>query len=234
MNIAFARRGSARPRGANAGLGTCRCLALCLLALLSAPASATDVTVLGLFPNMAVLEVDGRRHTLRVGQATPGGIRLIEADSEAAILEIEGERSTLGLGHQAVNTRFETAEQASAEIWPSRGMYLAGGSINGQPVRFLIDTGASWVAMGPAHAQRLGIDFRSVGTEAWANTAAGKVRVYELMLDRVGIGAIELRNIKAAVIDSPTSGEAILLGMSFLERVEMQHQGAMLELRQKY
>lgn len=203
------------------------------LALWSGSVAAADVTVLGLFPDMAVVQVDGRRHTLRVGQSTPEGIRLLRADSDSATVEIDGRKETLELGSPSVSTRYQS-RQSMAEIWPTNGMYLADGSINRQPVRFLVDTGASWVAMGPGHARRLGIDFRAAGKAGYANTASGMVRVYEVTLDSVKLGEIDLRGVKAAVIDSATAGDTILLGMSFLERVEMQRQGEMLQLRQKF
>lgn len=213
-------------------LARCRWLAL-WAALAPLPAAAAEITVLGLFPDMAVVEIDGERRTLRAGQTSPEGVRLIEADSETATLEVDGERLSLGLGSPSVTTRFETSRPV-ARIWPTGGMYRTEGSINRQPVKFLVDTGATWVAMDPAHAERLGIDYRSIGKVSSANTASGLVRVYEVVLDRVRVGGIELRGVKAAVIDNAAARDTILLGMSFLERVEMQRQGEVLQLRRKY
>lgn len=113
------------------------------------------------------------------------------------------------------------------------GMYSVAGSVNNQPVNFLVDTGATWVAMNSATARRLGIDFRYKGTQGWVNTANGPAKTYKVMLDRVRVGEIELSNVEGAVLDGSSPHE-ILLGMSFLNRVEMQRQGELLLLRKKW
>lgn len=113
------------------------------------------------------------------------------------------------------------------------GMYSVAGSINKQPVKFLVDTGASSVAMNRDTAKRLGIDFRYKGTLGWANTANGPVKTYRVKLDSVRVGEIELTNIQGAVLDGASPRE-ILLGMSFLNRVEMQREGELLLLRKKW
>jgi len=196
-------------------------------------AFAANITVLGLFPGMAVLRVDGSQHVLHVGDTSPEGIKLIGADSQAAVLEVNGKRERFTLGTQ-ISTQFKSPKQATARIWAdTNSMYLTQGAIDGYPVDFVVDTGATWVSMNSAQARRLGIDFRYRGRPASVNTANGVVRVYRLKLDTVKVGDISLHNVTAAVHegDSPST---TLLGMSFLGRLDMSHKGDMLELKMKY
>ena len=209
-----------------------RLLILILGWAMAAGAGAADVVVQGLFKDMAILSVDGKQRKVRVGQTTPEGVRLVEADSESALIEYGGQRQRYVLGG-SVQMTFSKPEQALAQIWPDQGMYYTNGFINGQSVRFLVDTGASWIAMNRQHARRLGIDFRYQGEPATVSTASGVEPVYVVKLKNVRVGNIELQNVDAAVLDGNSPAE-VLLGMSFLNRVDMKRQGEMLELRRKW
>jgi aspartyl protease family protein len=210
-----------------------------LLALLVAPLQAADIIVLGLFTDMAILRVDGKQYKLRSGESTPEGIRLISATSDEAVLEVDGKRETFPLGsHVTLSSTPGTksdADQSADEvrIYPSDGMYFTAGSINGQPVHFLVDTGATWVSMGEPVARRLGIDFRYKGDIGYANTANGTVKIYRVNLDKVKVGNIELHNVTGAVLEGKTSGE-VLLGQSFLNRTKMKRDGRMMLLQKKW
>ncbi len=214
-----------------------RGLSILLLCLLAAPLPAAEVVVLGLFKDFAVLEVDGKRYRLRRGESTPEGIRLVSADSERAVLELDGRRETHRLGSRirvgGAARPPEARAPAEVRIWPSRGMYLTAGSINGHPVRFLVDTGASWVSMGEALAKRLGIDYRYRGEPGVAQTANGAVRLYRVTLDRVKVGGLELRNVTGAVLEGDV-GDEVLLGQSFLNRTTMVRKGQALILRKRF
>ena len=209
-----------------------RLLIIGLVVVIVSFAQAEDILVMGLFKDMAILTIDGKKRKLRVGQTSPEGVKLISANSEEAVLEIQGKHETYQLGSQ-ISTRFIQDKKAIAQIWPTQGMYLTSGSINGQPVDFLIDTGASWVAMNSHHARRLGIDYRYLGIQSWAGTANGRARVYIVKLKKVTVGEIELHNVDGAVMDggSPTT---ILLGNSFLNRLEMSRKGEMLMLKKNF
>jgi aspartyl protease family protein len=190
---------------------------------------AFDILVLGLFRDMAIIRVDDKQYKLRVGEATMEGIKLISATSEQAVLEVDGQRETYTLGSR-VQSSFTGPEKSQARIQPTRGMYLVQGFVNRQPVQFLLDTGASWVSLNARQAKKLGINYRYEGTPGWASTANGQVRIYRLKLKTVRVGEIELHNVDAAVMDgsSPTTA---LLGMSFLSRVKMEHEGEVLMLQ---
>ena len=201
----------------------------CLLAGLT---QAADILVLGLFKDMAILRVDDKQYKLRIGEASPEGIKLIAADSEQAVLEINGQRETYGLGTH-VSSSFSAPEKAGAIIRPNNGMYQVSGFINRQPVDFLVDTGASSIAMNANQARKLGINFRYEGEEGYSSTASGYAKIYKLKLDSVQIGDIVVNNVEAAVLegDFPTTA---LLGMSFLNRVNMKRDGQLLMLEKKW
>jgi len=209
-----------------------RTVFLITLCLISSLIQAADILVLGLFKDMAILRVDDKQYKLRIGEASPEGIKLIAADSEQAVLEINGQRETYGLGTH-VSSSFSAPEKAGAIIRPNNGMYQVSGFINRQPVDFLVDTGASSIAMNANQARKLGINFRYEGEEGYSSTASGYAKIYKLKLDSVQIGDIVVNNVEAAVLegDFPTTA---LLGMSFLNRVNMKRDGQLLMLEKKW
>ena len=108
------------------------------------------------------------------------------------------------------------------------GHYITPGQINGFPVVFLVDTGATGVALSQETARTIGLrPGRSVTTQ----TANGNARAYLTRLDRVGVGAIEQRDV-AATISPGLKIQEVLLGMSFLRNLEILQQGDELRLRQ--
>jgi aspartyl protease family protein len=204
-------------------------IALCLIGGLL---QAADILVLGLFRDMAILRVDGKQYKLRTGEVSPEGIKLIAANSEEAILEINGRRETYQLGNH-ISSSFSAPEKTGAIIRPVNGMYKVPGFINRQPVEFLVDTGASSIAMNANQARKLGINFRYEGEEGYSSTASGYAKIYKLKLDSVQVGDIVVKNVEAAVLEGnfPTT---TLLGMSFLNRVNMKRDGQLLMLEKKW
>ncbi|MCA9492158.1 MAG: retroviral-like aspartic protease family protein, partial [Myxococcales bacterium] len=130
------------------------------------------VSVVGLFKDRAVLMIDGKRRMLGVGERSPEGVALLGADSETAVLEIDGKRGRYRLGTH-IGTGFRAPEQAALRIYPTAtGMYEVTGSINGFPVPFIVDTGATLVSMSGREADRIGIPYRLEGTAAVSSTAS--------------------------------------------------------------
>lgn len=202
-------------------------------ALAVLPARALDVTVVGLFSGKAVVTVNrGAPRTLSVGEQTPEGVRLLSADSRQAVLEVEGKRLTLEMGQH-----FETAEQTGSRssvtlAADSRGHFMVDGQVNGAHVRFLVDTGATFVSLPASEAARLGIDLRGA-RRGVSQTANGPVTVYRTTLESVSVGGVTLYNVEAAVHDS-RGLDVALLGMSFLNRTEMRRDGLSLTLTKRF
>lgn len=195
-------------------------------------AYAVDIIVLGLFKGKAIVNIDGQRRVLKKGKPSPEGVTLISADSDVAILEINGQQNEYKLGRH-VGSSFKNKKNAEAKIMPTQGMYFTTGFINGQPVKFLVDTGATWIAMNSHQARSLGINFRYTGRRAMVSTANGIAPVYRIKLNKVRVGEIELSNVEAGVLEGNSPSE-VLLGNSFLNQVEMQRQGQVMLLKQKF
>ena len=180
-----------------------------------------------------MLQIDGTTRLLTDGERSPEGVKLISANSRRAVLEIDGKRSTHSLGSR-VSTAFADKSSKRVSIYrDSQGMFTTVGSINGLPVTFLLDTGASAIALDRHQAKRLGVSYRLEGNPIRVQTAAGTSKAYAVKLDTVKVGDIVQRNVDAFVIENDNSG-MVLLGMSYLGRVKMRDEGQVMHLEQKY
>ena len=216
-------------------LKTNKWLPVVLLCLCSTASWAIkDIHVVALFKDRAIVMIDGNKRLLRTGDSSPEGIKLVSADSVGAVFEYRGrtlERQLDGRVHAAAES---PKGHDDVLIFRDRwGMFKTVGSINGLPVKFLVDTGASSVAMNSAQARRLGIDFRVQGESIYVSTASDVTQAYQLKLDVVKVGSIQLRNVTAVVMDGAQPTD-VLLGMSFLGHLEMINKGDKLILRRKY
>lgn len=96
------------------------------------------------------------------------------------------------------------------------GHYHLTADVNGTPLRFIVDTGASTIALGADDARRVGIDPASLGYLGQAQTANGTVPTATVMLDSVTIGDIHDEQVPALVLQSEIG--VSLMGMSYLSR----------------
>ena len=207
--------------------------ALCVSLYPSTVLAGMDVRVVGLFTDRAVLLIEDQQRLLRVGQSSPEGVKLVSASSESAVLLIDGEEVTARLDGR-VSARKRTATVQEVQVWRNTtGMYTTVGSINGLPVSFLVDTGATQVAMNASQARRLGIDYHVTGRPAEVTTASGVERAWLVMLDSVKVGDLEVRNVAAVVLEG-VQPQVTLLGMSYLGRMEILNEGRLMTLRKKY
>ncbi|MGA7986024.1 MAG: TIGR02281 family clan AA aspartic protease [Burkholderiales bacterium] len=199
--------------------------------LIALPAGATDVGLVGVFPGKAaVLVIDGGAPTaVRIGR-TMQGVSVVSADEAQAVIEVAGKRRTLRLGQYASNASDDGRQKVTLAADPS-GHFFAQGQVNGGSVRFLVDTGATLIALPASTANRLGIEYRK-GQRGLTQTAAGPAVAYKIKLDEVRLGDIRLQNVDAVVLQSGLS--FALLGMSFLNRVEMQRDGQSMVLTRRY
>ena len=209
-------------------------LMLPLLLFAAGTLADVQINVVGLFNDKAVLVIDGGKpQTLSVGKVSPEGVRLVSADSRRAVIEVNGKQRELGMG-QAVSVSGNSAPaQTSVTLYANpQGHFLTEGSINGRPVKMLVDTGASAVAISGDQAKRLGIDYQK-GETGIVSTAAGPVKSYAVTLASLKIGSVTLNQVAALVIDG-ASPPVVLLGMSALNRMQMTHEGMALTLTKKY
>ena len=209
--------------------------------LVSTGATALDVNVVGLFPNKAVVQIEGGAlQTLSVGQKTRDNIILLSVDRDGATFDVQGRRVALALGPARRQTSPAAAAQTSLAaaanyaVVPTndRGDLVADGEVNGMPVRFAVDTGATFITLPAREASRLGLDYHN-GQKIVMETANGNVSAYRLKLDTVRVGGVAVHNVDA-VITEGNSLPIALLGLSFLNRTDMKREGTTLTLTKRY
>lgn len=192
----------------------------------------TRVNIVGLFSNKAVLVInDGKPKTLSVGQ-TSEGVKLLAADSKAATLQIEGKTKTLGMG-QAASVGGASNAVSSVTLYANQeGHFISDCQINGVVLKFLLDTGATNVALNSGDAKFANIDYKR-GVPEQMNTANGIVTAYRVTIASLKIGSITLNQVEANVLEGG-SPSIVLLGMSALNRLDMRRQDIALTLTKKY
>ncbi|RZI41248.1 TIGR02281 family clan AA aspartic protease [Herbaspirillum sp. HC18] len=202
------------------------------LLLLARAAVAADISVVGLFPNKAVLVIDGGSpKTYSVGATVADGIKLVATNESGVTVEANGKRQIIALGEH-VNRSQSSGGRASVTLQADgQGHYMVNGQINGGAVRMLLDTGATMIAMPASDAVRLGIDYKK-GAVSYMNTANGVVPAYKVKLNTVKVGDVEINQVDAVVQEQGLP--IILLGMSFLNRTEMRREGEQMVLTKRF
>lgn len=201
--------------------------------LSSGAAFATDIEVTGLFSNKAMVSINrGNPRVMSAGQTSPEGVKLISADSTGAVFEVDGQKKKIGMG-QSISTSYASGAKPTVKLVADGGGHFSTtGSINGRPIKFLVDTGATMVSFSTNTARQFGIDLNRASQGA-VSTAGGVVRSYSVTLDNVKIGGISMNYVEASIVDGLPDGFA-LLGNSFLSRLQMSREGNVLTLTQTY
>lgn len=223
----FRRAGYSSPRAAD----FTRAAFVCLW-LFTPFADAADVGLAGLFPGKALLTINGGApRIVPLGAKTDEGVKVMAIEGETATLEVDGKKRVLRVGQNVAAQSSGSGPATVVLTADGQGHYLTTGIINGTSVRFIVDTGASLISLGAGDARRIGID-ASKGQPGIVNTANGQTRVSRVKLDTVRVGEIVLNNVDAIVHqqDLPVA----LLGMSFLNRMEIQQDGQTMTLKKRY
>lgn len=206
---------------------------IAVLALLAAlPAAAADVSLIGTFDTKAaILSIDaGAPKTVRVGQSF-GGVTVLAVEKDRATVEIDGKHRVLVRGQTYSSKDASSGAQSVTLSAGAGGHFMADGQVNGAAIRFMVDTGASAIAIPASDASRLGIDYRK-GRRGTAKTAAGTTDVYVVRLDNIRVGVIELHNVEAVVVEQGL--DIGLLGNTFLNRMEIQQDGRTMTLKRRF
>jgi aspartyl protease family protein len=205
-------------------------LALLVFCLPAARAQQA-VQVEALLPGMAVLTIDGQRHTLRAGESG-GGVTLVSASAQEAVLEIGGVHRRAGVSER-VTAAYREPERRRVTIPRNDNMqYRTTAEINGRRLEVLVDTGANIVAMNRNHALTLGVD-PAAGEATRVETAGSTVAGRIVVLDSVDVGGIRVDNVRATVIDG-NFPRTVLLGMTFLSHVELSEENGVLSLSSRW
>ena len=135
------------------------------------------------------------------------------------------------MGQSFAGSSASDSRQSVSLTADARGHFAAAGSLNGYPLTFLIDTGATAIAISATDARRIGLDYKA--TQAGAvNTAAGVVPAWRVTFNTVRLGGITLNQVEGLVVEAGLNTP--LLGMSFLNRMEMRRDGQTMTLTQRY
>ncbi len=199
--------------------------------LASLPVGATEVALIGTFEaKAAILSINaGAPKTVKVGQSF-GGVTVLAVEKDRATVEVDGKRRILQRG-QTYSSAASSAAQSVTLSAGAGGHFIAEGQINGGSIRFLVDTGATAVAIPAGDATRLRIDYRK-GRRGVTQTAGGPTPMYLVTLDTVRIGDVELQNVEAMVIEQGLP--VALLGNTFLNRMEMRREGQTMTLTRRF
>lgn len=206
--------------------------ALSALALLGVGGGsrAQSVTFAGSMGSKALLVIDGQPHTLAVGQSA-GGVSLLQLSGDQARVQRGSAVTLLRLGEAPARLAGtpQAARGAQEIVLPVGlgGHFTAAGAINGRPVQFMVDTGASVVALSQTDAERIGLAWRDA-PRGVTQTANGAVPVHRINLSSVRVGEVEVTQIDAIVM--PAQMPYVLLGNSFLARFRMQRDNDLLRL----
>jgi aspartyl protease family protein len=199
----------------------------------AAPGFAQSVAMSGSLGSKALLVIDGAPHTIGIGE-TVLGVKLVSVSGSDAAVEVKGKRVTLAMGGAQVNLGGAQSEGSGSKIVlaaGSGGHFVTGGSINGHAVRFVVDTGATYVSMGAEQAAELGVDYTK-GQRGMANTANGTTVAYKVKLASVRVGDVQLYDVDGLVSQQPMP--VLLLGNSFLSRFQMTRDNDTMTLTKRY
>ena len=204
-----------------------------LVASASAADAATSVTVVGLFPGKAVVVINGQApRTLSVGDKTAEGVTLLATTADTATVAIDGKRHQLDVGQHYAAPASASKGLGVTLGANSQGHFLSMGQVNGRTVQFLVDTGATSVSIPSSLADSSGIDYRK-GQRVYTQTANGVATAYRIVFDSVTLGDITIYQVDGIVMEGKGM-EVALLGMSFLNRMEMRRDGSQMTLMKRF
>jgi aspartyl protease family protein len=211
-----------------------RSLLVLLAALACAAASAQSVALQGMLGKKALLIVDGSApKSVAPGEAHQG-VKVVSTSGDQAVIEINGKRHTLRVGEAPASVGGGGGGERGTKIVLTAGTgghFMAQGTINGRPVQFMVDTGATMIALGAAEAERLGLNYKA-GQQGVVTTANGMAPAWRMSLASVRIGDVEVHGVDAVVTPQPMP--YILLGNSFLTRFQMKRENDQMVLERRF
>jgi len=199
------------------------CLSTALAFCLPAQVQAQDVALAGILGGKALLVVNGSAPRGVAPGESHMGVQVVSVGREDAVVDSAGGRRSLRLGEAPVRVGGSGTGQRVVLKADARGHFVSSGQINGRIMQYMVDTGASTVAIGRPDAQRMGLKFEEQGQSVRMNTANGVAQGWRMRLDSVRVGDVELRGVDAIVTPQPMP--YVLLGNSFLREFEMSRNG---------
>ena len=194
--------------------------------------AAPTVSLAGILGAKALLVIDGQTRALGPGDSATGGLKMVSVGHDEAVVEIDGQRITLRLGEAPALVGPGAGKGRRIVLMSdSSGHFRPEGSINGLRVQFIVDTGATSVAIGQPEAERLALPYRD-GRPVVVSTANGQARAWGLRLESVRVADVEVKGVDAVVV--PQAMPFVLLGNSFLNRFQMTRTGENMVLERRF
>lgn len=206
-------------------------VALTSAALLCTKVQAQNVALAGVLGSKALLVVNGAAPKgVGVGE-THQGVKVLAVGKDDAQVEVGGARQMLRLGEAPVSVGSRGGGRKVVLMADGRGHFINSGTINGQPMQYMVDTGASTVAIGRSDADRMGIKYQN-GQPVRMSTANGVAQAWRVKLDNVRIGDVEVFGVEAVV--TPQAMPFVLLGNSFLGEFQMTRTNDQMVLEKRH
>ncbi len=197
-------------------------------------AAAQTVGLSGMLGNRALLIVDGGAPKSVSPGDTFQGVKVVSTSGDQAVIEIGGKRHTLRVGDSPFSVGKGAATGGGGKIVltaGSGGHFMTQGAINGNAIQFMVDTGATVVALSQGDAERMRLDYKA-GRPVRMSTANGVTQGWHIKLNSVRIGEVEIYEVDAVV--TPQAMPFVLLGNSFLTRFQMQRDNDQMTLTRRY
>ena len=213
------------------------CAAVALLTALmfgNGAAHAESVALVGMLGRKALLVVDGTAPKTVAAGETHQGVKVISTSADQAVIEQSGKRMTLRLGDAPASMGAGGGNAKGKRIVltaGSGGHFMTPGQINGKAVQFMVDTGATVIAMSSLDAERAGISYKN-GQSVNMSTANGVTQGYRVKLSSVRVGDVEVFEVDAVVTQQAMP--YMLLGNSFLTRFQMTQENDQMTLVKRY
>ncbi len=205
------------------------------LALMCSAAHAESLSLAGMLGSKALLVVEGTAPKTVAAGETHLGVKVISTTADEAVIEQAGKRRTLRVGEAPVNMGSGSNGSGKGNrivlLAGNGGHFMTAGQINGKAVQFMVDTGATSVAMGVQDAERASINYKS-GQSVMVATANGNAQGYRIKLASVRVGDVEVFDVDAVV--TPQAMPFMLLGNSFLTRFAMTRENDQMTLVKRY
>ncbi|WP_370630209.1 TIGR02281 family clan AA aspartic protease [Xenophilus sp. Marseille-Q4582] len=204
------------------------------LALCAGAQAQQSITLTGSIGSRAILMVDGGAPRTVAPGETVRGVKLIAVQGDQAVVESGGKRLTLRMDSPVSIGGSGGGGGGGSRIVltaDSRGHFLTPGTINGRTVHFMLDTGATTIAMSAADAQRIGLD-ASKGQPVQMRTANGVTTGSRVRLHSVRVGDVEVFDVEAIVSQQPMP--FVLLGNSFINRFSMRRDAEQMVLERRF
>ena len=205
-------------------------LALCTFAC---AAHAQSVVLTGILGSKALLLVDGKPPKSVGAGESYLGVKVLSVAGETAVVDVGGRRVTLKMGDSPtqVGAKGPAGGNRIVLTADSQGHFFTPGRINNQQMQFMVDTGASYISMSIAEAERMGIDYKK-GQLVNMSTANGMAQGYRVRLSAVRVGDVLLTELDAVV--TPASMPYVLLGNNFLTQFQMTRMNDQMVLERRY